>query len=234
MKLVITGIDDGHISYVEGKEVVTSVPQIEARIKEINDTINSRTNLATLINQEKGKASEAIEKMRIEYQAKIDAIEAEFNQEKAEVNEQLKVNITAITENFAREEEEIKKLFEEGQKLKAVLENLTQIKAAVAAKNSMEESIEEKPAPEPTTEPAPEPVEEKVEAQPEATVEPQEVEAPAPQETIEEAASEPQAPVLEAKEEVEEVAPVVQSTVAIPTEAAKAQAQSVVKKRILF
>lgn len=231
MKLVITGIDDGHISYVEGKEVVTSVPQIEARIKEINDTINSRTNLDTLINQEKGKASEAIEKMRIEYQAKIDAIEAEFNQEKAEVNEQLKVNITAITENFAREEEEIKKLFEEGQKLKAVLENLTQIKAAVAAKNSVEE---EKPAPEPTPEPVPEPVEEKVEAQPEATVEPQEVEAPAPQETIEEAASEPQAPVLEAKEEVEEVAPVVQSTAAIPTEAAKAQAQSVVKKRILF
>lgn len=227
MKLVITGIDDGHISYVEGKEVVTSVPQIEARIKEIDDTINSRTNLDTLINQEKGRASEAIEKMRIEYQAKIDAIEAEFNQEKAEVNEQLKVNITAITENFAREEEEIKKLFEEGQKLKAVLENLTQIKAAVAAKNSVEE---EKSAPEPT----PEPVEEKVEAQPEATVEPQEVEAPAPQETIEEAASEPQAPVLEAKEEVEEVAPVVQSTAAIPTEAAKAQAQSVVKKRILF
>lgn len=227
MKLVITGIDDSNISYVEGKEVVTSVPQIEARIKEINDTINSRTNLDTLINQEKSRASEAIEKMRIEYQAKIDAIEAEFNQEKAEVNEQLKVNITAITENFAREEEEIKKLFEEGQKLKAVLENLTQIKAAVAAKNSVEE---EKSASEPT----PEPVEEKVEAQPEATVEPQEVEAPAPQETIEEAASEPQAPVLEAKEEVEEVAPVVQSTAAIPTEAAKAQAQSVVKKRILF
>lgn len=227
MKLVITGIDDGHISYVEGEEVITSVSRIEARIKEINDTINSRTNLDTLINQEKGRASEAIEKTRIEYQAKIDAIEAEFNQEKAKINEQLKVNITAITENFAREEEEIKKLFEEEQKLKAILENLTQIKAAVAAKNSVEE---EKPAPEPS----PVPVEEKVEAQPEAAVEPQEVEAPAPQETIKEAAPEPQATVLEAKEEVKEVVPVVQSAAAISPEAAKAQAQSTVKKRILF
>ena len=227
MKLVITGIDDGHISYVEGEEVITSVSRIEARIKEINDTINSRTNLDTLINQEKGRASEAIEKTRIEYQAKIDAIEAEFNQEKAKINEQLKVNITAIIENFAREEEEIKKLFEEEQKLKAILENLTQIKAAVAAKNSVEE---EKPAPEPS----PVPVEEKVEAQPEAAVEPQEVEAPAPQETIKEAAPEPQATVLEAKEEVKEVAPVVQSAAAISPETAKAQAQSTVKKRILF
>lgn len=227
MKLVITGIDDGHISYVEGEEVITSVSQIEARIKEINNTINSRTNLDTLINQEKGRASEAIEKTRIEYQAKIDAIEAEFNQEKAKVNEQLKVNITAITENFAREEEEIKKLFEEEQKLKAILENLTQIKAAVAAKNSVKE---EKSAPEP----APAPVEEKVEAQPEAAVEPQEVEAPAAQETIKEAAPEPQAPVLEAKEEVKEVAPVVQPAAAISPEAAKAQTQSTVKKRILF
>ena len=227
MKLVITGIDDGHISYVEGEEVITSVSQIEARIKEINNTINSRTNLDTLINQEKGRASEAIEKTRIEYQAKIEAIEAEFNQEKAKVNEQLKVNITAITENFAREEEEIKKLFEEEQKLKAILENLTQIKAAVAAKNSVKE---EKSAPEP----APAPVEEKVEAQPEAAVEPQEVEAPAAQETIKEAAPEPQAPVLEAKEEVKEVAPVVQPAAAISPEAAKAQTQSTVKKRILF
>lgn len=227
MKLVITGIDNSNISYVEGEEVVTSVSQIEARIKEINDTINSRTNLDTLINQEKGKASEAIEKTRAEYQAKIDAIEAEFNQEKAKINEQLKVNITAITENFAREEEEIKKLFEEEQKLKAILENLTQIKAAVAEKNSVEE---EKPAPEP----APAPVEEKVEAQLEAAVEPQEVEAPAPQEVIKEAAPEPQAPVLEAKEEVKEEAPVVQPAAAISPEAAKAQAQSTVKKRILF
>ena len=227
MKLVITGIDNSNISYVEGEEVVTSVSQIEARIKEINDTINSRTNLDTLINQERGKASEAIEKTRAEYQAKIDAIEAEFNQEKAKINEQLKVNITAITENFAREEEEIKKLFEEEQKLKAILENLTQIKAAVAEKNSVEE---EKPA----LEPAPAPVEEKVEAQLEAAVEPQEVEAPAPQEIINEAAPEPQAPVLEAKEEVKEEAPVVQPVAAISPEAAKAQAQSTVKKRILF
>lgn len=228
MKLVITGIDNSNISYVEGEEVVTSVSQIEARIKEINDTINSRTNLDTLINQEKGKASEAIERTRAEYQAKIDAIEAEFNQEKARVNEQLKVNITAITENFAREEEEIKKLFEEEQKLKAILENLTQIKAAVAAKNSVEE---EKPAPEP----APATVEEKVEAQPEAVVEPQGVEAPAPQEIIlKEAAPEPQASVLEAKEEVKEEAPVVQPVAAISPEAVKAQTQSTVKKRILF
>lgn len=227
MKLVITDIDNSHISYVEGEEVVTSVSQIEARIKEINDTINSRTNLDTLINQEKGRASEAIERTRAEYQAKIDAIEAEFNQEKARVNEQLKVNITAITENFAREEEEIKKLFEEGQKLKAILENLTQIKAAVATKNSVEE---EKPAPEP----APVTVEEKVEAQPEAAVEPQRVEVPVPQEIIKEAAPEPQAPVLKAKEEVKKEAPVVQPAAAISPEAAKAQAQSTVKKKILF
>ena len=227
MKLVITGIDNSNISYVEGEEVITSVSQIEARIKEINDTINSRTNLDTLINQEKGKASEAIEKMRAEYQAKIDAIEAEFNQEKAKINEQLKVNITAITENFAREEEEIKKLFEEEQKLKAILENLTQIKAAVAEKNSVEE---EKPAPEP----APAPVEEKVEAQLEAAVELKEVEAPVPQEVIKEAAPEPQAPVLEAKKGVKGEAPIVQPAAAISPEAAKAQVQSTVKKRILF
>lgn len=227
MKLVITDIDNSNISYVEGEEVVTSVSQIEARIKEINDTINSRTNLDTLINQEKGRASEAIERTRAEYQVKIDAIEAEFNQEKARVNEQLKVNITAITENFAREEEEIKKLFEEGQKLKAILENLTQIKAAVATKNSVEE---EKPAPEPV----PATVEEKVEAQPEAAAEPQGVEAPAPQEIIKEAAPKPQALVLEAKKGVKEEAPVVQSAVAISPEAAKAQTQSTVKKKILF
>ena len=227
MKLVITGIDDSKISYVEGEEVTTSVSQIEARIKEINNIINSRTNLDTLINQEKGNANVAIEKMRAEYQAKIDAIEAEFNQKKAEVNDQLKVNITAITENFAREEEEIKKLFEEQQKLKAILENLTQIKEAVANQNSVEE---EKPA----LEPAPAPIEEKVEAQPEAVVEPQKDRALAPQETIKEAAPEPQAPVLEAKEEVKEVAPVVQPAEAISPEAAKAQTQSTVKKRILF
>lgn len=227
MKLVITGIDDSKISYVEGEEVTTSVSQIEARIKEINNIINSRTNLDTLINQEKGNANVAIEKMRAEYQAKIDAIEAEFNQKKAEVNDQLKVNITAITENFAREEEEIKKLFEEQQKLKAILENLTQIKEAVANQNSVEE---EKPAPEPASAP----IEEKVEAQPEAVVEPQKDEAPTPKETIKEVAPEPQAPVLEAKEEVKEVAPVVQPAEAISPEAAKAQTQSTVKKRILF
>ena len=71
MKLVITGIDDSKISYLEGEEVTTSVSQIEARIKEINNIINSRTNLDTLINQEKGNANVAIEKMRAEYQAKI-------------------------------------------------------------------------------------------------------------------------------------------------------------------
>ena len=227
MKLVITGIDNSNISYVEGEEVTTSVSQIEARIKEINDIINSRTNLDSLINQEKSKASEAIEKMRAEYQGKIDAIETEFNQEKAKINEQLKVNITAITENFAREEEEIKKLFEEQQKLKAILENLAQIKEAVANQNSVEE---EKPAPEP----APALAEEKVEAQPEAMVEPQKDEAPAPKETIKEVAPEPQAPILEAKEEVKEVAPVVQPAEAVSPETAKAQTQSTVKKRILF
>lgn len=229
MKLVITGIDDSNISYVEGEEVTTSVSQIEARIKEINDIINSRTNLDTLINQEKGRASEAIEKMRAEYQAKIDTIETEFNQEKARINEQLKVNITAITENFARKEEEIKKLFEEQQKLKAILENLAQIKEAVANQNSVEE---EKPtqALEPVSAPAP--VEEKVEAQPEAAVEPQEVEIPVVQETIKEVAPEPQAPVLETKEEVKEEDPVVQPAEAISPEAAKVQ--STVKKRILF
>lgn len=225
MKLVITGIDDSNISYVEGEEVTTSVSQIEARIKEINDIINSRTNLDTLINQEKGRASEAIEKMRAEYQAKIDTIETEFNQEKARINEQLKVNITAITENFARKEEEIKKLFEEQQKLKAIFENLNQIKEAVANQNAMEE---EKPA----LEPAPAPAEEKVEAQPEAAVEPQEVEIPVVQETIKEVAPEPQAPVLETKEEVKEEDPVVQPAEAISPEAAKVQ--STVKKRILF
>lgn len=225
MKLVITGIDNSNISYVEGEEVVTSVSQIEARIKEINETINSRTNLDTLINQEKGRASEAIEKMRAEYQAKIDAIEAEFNQKKAGVNEQLKVNITAITENFAREEEEIKKLFDEEQKLKAILENLNQIKAAVAAKDSVKE-VESVP------EVSPVPVEEEVKVQPEAAVKPQEAEIPASQETIKEAAPEPQAPVLEAKEEVKEEIPAVQPAAAISPETAKAQ--STVKKRILF
>lgn len=231
MKLVITGIDDSKISYVEGEEVITSVPQIEARINEINSIINSRTNLDTLINQEKGKASVSIEKMRAEYQAKIDAIEAEFNQKKAEVNDQLKVNITAITENFAREEEEIKKLFDEEQKLKAILENLTQIKAEVAKQNMVKE---EKPTQVAEPAPAPAPIEEKVEAKPEAVVEPQKDEAPATQETIKEEAPEPQAPVLEAKEEVKEEAPVVQPAAAISPEVAKAQTQSTVKKRILF
>lgn len=231
MKLVITGIDDSKISYVEGEEVITSVPQIEARINEINSIINSRTNLDTLINQEKGNANVAIEKMRAEYQAKIDAIETEFNQKKAEINDQLKVNITAITENFAREEEEIKKLFDEEQKLKAILENLTQIKAEVAKQNTVKE---EKPIQVAEPAPAPAPVEEKVEAEPEAVVEPQRDETPATQETIKEEAPKPQAPVLEAKEGVKEEVPVVQPAAAISPEVAKAQTQSTVKKRILF
>lgn len=78
-KLIITGIENGKISYVEGEEVVTSIEAIENEVKNLRDTIA----LAKAVNTESMEKDhlEALDKIKGNLSSAIK--EAELAAEKA-------------------------------------------------------------------------------------------------------------------------------------------------------
>jgi chromosome segregation ATPase len=133
-KLIITGVDEnGKITYVEGEEVVTSVGDLENRIKELRGKISlaKSTNLELV---EKNHLS-ALERISADYESSLELLKTK--KEEAIVAEAERYEIEKSQLATA---EEIEVLEREEAKLSLILGGL---RAQVTEEVAKEESVEE-------------------------------------------------------------------------------------------
>ena len=80
-KLIITGVENGKITYVEGEEVITSVSDIEARVHELREKISAAKSIDI----------DAVEK---EHTSAKDRIYAEYESSVAELKRSMEVALS--------------------------------------------------------------------------------------------------------------------------------------------
>lgn len=147
-KLVITGIENGKISYVEGEVVEITVESVVERIKEIDEKVNgAQSNLEVRVEAEKSRVSKVLEEKKAEVEEKKNALDLEYSEFEKEINKSLESTIEDMNSNFAKEKEELDLLIKERSKLKAILLNVkSEWTDKVEQKKEEEKLPEEVPA----------------------------------------------------------------------------------------
>lgn len=163
-KLIITGAENGKITYVEGEEVSISVEEIKGRILELN----SKISLAKATN---------LEDIEKEHEEKLLALEKDFEEKVSVLTEEKELKVSAENERYESlvnkmaETGDISKMESEVAKLSLILEGLNSVipEPEVEEKTSDEEVItEENSSPEALIEEDKESEEKEVEEEKEA------------------------------------------------------------------
>lgn len=161
MKLIITGVDQDKVSYVEGEEVEVTVDQMKARIQEIDNFLkdNYLDTFEASIESAKASVQQLIDSKKIEIDEKHVILNKEFEGKRSALDKELEDYVTeakakevesieAITQNFNKEKEEFEALTREKAKLIAILSNIEAMEPEVKAEETKPEEapvVDEEP-----------------------------------------------------------------------------------------
>lgn len=132
-KLIITGMENGKISYVEGEEVVTSVEALQDRVEELRGQISSIR-------------SSDLNSVEAEHAENLDLISQKYTSQINELNSKMEAEIAAENERYEAEklniasQGELEDLEKEEAKLSLVLGSLKAKEAESAKEPLVEES----------------------------------------------------------------------------------------------
>lgn len=116
-KLIIIGVENGKVKYLAGEEETISVEEIHTRLAEINGILNQGSSYEENIEKAKAWAQKELENKKV-------SLSVEFNQFKAEVEEELEAKLDRIERDQAEDLTYVEELKKEKSKLEKILFNL--------------------------------------------------------------------------------------------------------------
>lgn len=127
-KLVITGMSDGVIRFVEGSETTISVNEIKARLEAINSNIDQFNQKYAFADRDlRAQAETAISAKETETQEAKARLDQELCDFKASIEAKLEEDLDRLKANKEAEEPAILGYQEEKKKYETILSNLHEV-----------------------------------------------------------------------------------------------------------